>query len=436
MSRFLAALLMLSSCGVSLLAQETTTKSELQAETPTDSAQPTPPDQPEPAKAGEPSSSEEDAASAEPPTEIPTEMPPEVREELNKRLERFKETQTRLTAEVLNERAVQIKYLNREERSPAARDAFHDSRQKVRALLDETYTAALDVLRISFDQEAATFVITMVQHRFDNDIYSADTLEGAARMIDGGSKLLYLYLAGGRSAVVTGKFDLAKKLYEALHEEDLGVADRSLAANLEAHQEIWEAEQKIREQEAADDNLPRVLMRTSQGDVVLELFINEAPSTVSHFIQLVEDGFYDGLDFHQVINNLLAMTGDPTGDGSGDSGKLLMDEHEREDARKAFRGSLMMAKLPMGDTGNFFPNSSSSQFVIFLLPIVSASDNQTVFGRVIEGMDVVSRLRRVDPSKKKDKKTIVLPPDRVIEATVIRRPDELPEVKYLERLPR
>ncbi len=184
-------------------------------------------------------------------------------------------------------------------------------------------------------------------------------------------------------------------------------------------------------QEETDDRLPRVKLETTQGDVVVELFLDQAPTTVANFIRLVEEGFYDELDFYQVIDHVLALTGDPNGDGSGNSGKFIKDEHDREDSRHAFRGSLLMAKIPEEASGEFVPNSASSQFSILLLPIASASDQQTVFGRVMEGMDVVSRLRRVDPNKEKEKDEIVLPADRIIEATVIRRPETLPEPEYV-----
>jgi peptidylprolyl isomerase len=91
-----------------------------------------------------------------------------------------------------------------------------------------------------------------------------------------------------------------------------------------------------------------------------------------------------------------------------------------------------MAKLPMNDKGNFVPHSASSQFAFLFLPMLSASEEQTVFGRVIEGMDVISRMRRVDPSKEKKKGEIVMPSDRIIKATVIRRPEKLPEPEYLD----
>ena len=91
-----------------------------------------------------------------------------------------------------------------------------------------------------------------------------------------------------------------------------------------------------------------------------------------------------------------------------------------------------MAKIPMpDDSKSFIPNSASSQFAILLLPILTASEQQTVFGTVIEGMDVVSRLRRVDPYKEKKTGEVLYPPDSIIEATVLRRPEVLPEPEYV-----
>jgi peptidylprolyl isomerase len=90
-----------------------------------------------------------------------------------------------------------------------------------------------------------------------------------------------------------------------------------------------------------------------------------------------------------------------------------------------------MAKLPDGDNGTFVPDTASSQFAILFLPIAIAVKQQTVFGRVIEGMDAVGRLQRIDPSKEKGKGEIVIPADRILRATVIRKPDELPKPQYL-----
>jgi peptidylprolyl isomerase len=354
------------------------------------------------------------------------------REEFAKRIAKFNETRLQLEQAIWEQREIFIKYSNHDDRTPAAKESFFAQRQEVRKRLDETYLAALDVCRMGPDQDTATFLVTMIQHRFERDIYDASTMEGAARMIDGGAQLTYLFQAAARSAVVVGDFDMAKKLFDVIDDEQKEDIDQALAFYLESFRESFEEEKAEREKEAKEDRLPRVLLRTTQGDVLVELFLDSAPSTVSHFISLVEEGFYDGLDFYQVIDHLLALTGDPSGVGDGNCGKYIMDEHQNENAREGFRGSLVMAKLPMGDTGKFVPNSASSQFAILLLPVKSVAEEQTVFGRVIEGMDAISRMRRIDPSKKKEKGAIVQPPDMIIEATVVRRPETLPEPRYMQ----
>jgi peptidylprolyl isomerase len=344
----------------------------------------------------------------------------------------FNESRNELEAALLAQRKTHTLYLNAEDDSPAAKERFQQQRLRVRELLDQTFAKGLDVLRIGPDTEVATFLVTMIEHRLKTDIYDAETMEASARMIDAGSKLIFVFEAAARSAMVSGEFKMAENLYDALDLDAIKDVDRALRTNIEEHEQAFMAEHEILKREAEEDRLPRVAFRTTQGDVVVELFLDQAPSTVSHFIRLVEDEFYDDLDFHQVIDHLIAMTGDPSGVGSGNCGKYLMDEHDRPDARKAFRGSLVMAKIPIGEDGDFAAHSASSQFAILFLPLLSTSTHQTVFGRVIEGMDVISRLRRVDASKEKKKGEIVLPPDRIIEATVIRRPESLPEPEYVQ----
>ncbi|MGB1926582.1 MAG: peptidylprolyl isomerase, partial [Rubripirellula sp.] len=95
--------------------------------------------------------------------------------------------------------------------------------------------------------------------------------------------------------------------------------------------------------------------------------------------------------------------------------------------------ALVMAKVPNkeAEDQNFFPNSASNQFAILLTPVLDAKKDQTVFGSVIEGMEVVCRLTRVDPHEEKKKGEEQVPPDSIIEATVLRRPDNLPTPVYV-----
>lgn len=167
--------------------------------------------------------------------------------------------------------------------------------------------------------------------------------------------------------------------------------------------EYWKTEQAIREKEAAaegDEQLPRVEFKTSRGKIVLELFENEAPNTVANFINLVEKNFYDGLNFHRVIPNFMAQGGcplsktDPARAGSGGPGYNIDCEAYRKDARRHFSGSLSMAHAGK-DTGG-------SQFFITHLPTphldreVNPESVHTVFGRVVEGLDVARAIQKDD----------------------------------------
>lgn len=170
--------------------------------------------------------------------------------------------------------------------------------------------------------------------------------------------------------------------------------------------DYWKKEKAIREKEAAatgNDQLPRVKLETTKGDIVLELFENEAPNTVANFINLVEKGFYDGLKFHRVIPNFMAQGGcpfsktDPQRAGSGGPGYSIDCEAYRPDARRHFSGSLSMAHAGK--------NTGGSQFFITHLPTahldreIAPQSVHTVFGRVAEGLDVARSLEKEDVIK-------------------------------------
>lgn len=173
--------------------------------------------------------------------------------------------------------------------------------------------------------------------------------------------------------------------------------------------EYWKVEQEIRAREAAlegDQALPRVEFDTDRGKIVFELFENEAPNTVANFISLVEAGKYDGVKFHRVIDTFMAQGGDPNtldddpaNDGLGGPGYTIKCECYEDDARLHFRGSLSMAHAG--------PDTGGSQFFITHLPtswlnprLEPQKGGHTVFGRVIEGMDVASSLEKGDAIRK------------------------------------
>jgi len=134
------------------------------------------------------------------------------------------------------------------------------------------------------------------------------------------------------------------------------------------------------------DGSQAVLLETNMGDIKIELF-DDMPITTSNFVNLVESGKYNGVIFHRVISGFMIQGGDPTGTGFGDSTiPNIKDEftnHNRND-----RGTIAMA--------NAGPNTGSSQFFINLVNNNYLDSKHPVFGKVIEGMDVVDAIGHVE----------------------------------------
>ena len=131
--------------------------------------------------------------------------------------------------------------------------------------------------------------------------------------------------------------------------------------------------------------MKKAIIKTDKGNIVLELFSNEAPNTVANFEKLAKNGFYDGLTFHRVIPDFVIQGGCPKGDGTGGPGytvKCEINEH------KHGVGALSMAHAGK-DTGG-------SQFFITHSPQPHLDGVHTVFGKVIEGMDVVNKIQPGD----------------------------------------
>ncbi len=138
-------------------------------------------------------------------------------------------------------------------------------------------------------------------------------------------------------------------------------------------------------------------MRTSHGDLTLELYDEDAPKTVENFKKLASDGFYDGVTFHRIIRDFMIQGGDPTGTGSGGPGYTFEDEINEH---KIVRGALAMA--------NAGPNTNGSQFFIVTTGEAPWLDGKhTVFGRITDGMDVVDAIEGVDTDARDKPRTPV-----------------------------
>ena len=241
-----------------------------------------------------------------------------------------------------------------------------------------------------------------------------------------------LWLLGGASAFCTNDFPQAREYFQQAETAGL-LGDsppdpqlgrlwqlaKGFAQSLAEASRNWGQEQTIRAAEKTADDLPRVKLTTTGGEIVIELFENEAPQAVANFISLVKKGFYSGVPFHRVLPGFMAQGGDPTGTGSGGPGYSIRCECHGQNYRHHFRGSLSMAHAGR-DTGG-------SQFFLTFVPTSFLDGRHTVFGRVIEGMDIAAGIQRRDPDA--PGKT---PPDEILRAAVLR--DRGHEYKF-EKLP-
>lgn len=126
--------------------------------------------------------------------------------------------------------------------------------------------------------------------------------------------------------------------------------------------------------------------KTNKGNFKIELFNDKAPVTTGNFIKLVNDGFYNGLIFHRVIPNFMIQSGCPDGTGRGGPGYTIKDEFH-PDLKHDTKGIISMA--------NAGPNTGGSQFFITVAPTPWLDRHHSVFGKVIEGMDVVDAISKV-----------------------------------------
>ncbi len=130
------------------------------------------------------------------------------------------------------------------------------------------------------------------------------------------------------------------------------------------------------------------ILNTDKGEIRLKLFADKTPKTVNNFVFLARQGFYDGTIFHRVIKDFMAQGGDPTGSGRGGPGYRFEDE---------FHPSLRHDKAGILSMANAGPGTNGSQFFITHVPTPWLDGKHSVFGQVIEGMDVLLSIPPRDP---------------------------------------
>merc|ERR1712086_1161102 len=129
-------------------------------------------------------------------------------------------------------------------------------------------------------------------------------------------------------------------------------------------------------------------MGTNMGDIVIKLYPDECPKSVENFVTHAQNGYYDGVIFHRVIKGFMCQTGDPLGDGTG--GTSIWG-HEFEDE---FHRSLRHDRPFTVSMANAGANTNGSQFFISTVPCPWLDNKHTVFGRVLQGMDVVQNIEK------------------------------------------
>ena len=129
---------------------------------------------------------------------------------------------------------------------------------------------------------------------------------------------------------------------------------------------------------------------TNKGNFKIELYVDKAPVTTGNFIKLVDDGFYNGLIFHRVIPNFMVQCGCPHGTGRGGPGYTIRDEFH-PDLKHDSKGILSMA--------NAGPNTGGSQFFITVAPTPWLDGKHSIFGKVIDGMEVVDSISKVEKDR-------------------------------------
>ncbi len=186
------------------------------------------------------------------------------------------------------------------------------------------------------------------------------------------------------------------------------IVDGVLVTNVPFEYEVWQSyvEQRLTMLEAeeiladiqydapppmtidVDASYTATILLENGGEIVIELLPQSAPETVNNFVFLAEEGWYDSITFHRVIPGFMAQTGDPTGLGIGDPGYAINDEFDPELSHDG-PGIVSMA--------NAGPNTGGSQFFITTGAATHLDGRHAIFGRVIEGMDVVEGIAARDP---------------------------------------
>jgi len=205
---------------------------------------------------------------------------------------------------------------------------------------------------------------------------------------------------GATVQTMTGSDGSIKKSIMALSSA-VEMSDEEIKEMEEERKAQMEAERiKEEERKARDTGKMKVAtLKTNMGTIKFKLYTYEAPVTTKNFIDLAEKGFYNGVIFHRVIPGFMIQGGDPTGTGTGDPGYAIQDE---------FHPDLKHDKAGVVSMANSGPNTGGSQFFITVAETSWLDGKHAIFGQVIEGMDVVEAISKVETANEKPLEDVIM----------------------------
>lgn len=237
-----------------------------------------------------------------------------------------------------------------------------------------------DALREKYIEYAAE--VGLDRDQFEADI---DSAEVAALVTAAYEHAVALGLQGTPTVLLNG---------EQLNPQALLAADEQWASFIEGQKAIKDLPSYERPPMTIDSQKDyRAIVETEKGTFTIQLFADVAPVTVNSFVFLANEGWFDGVTFHRVLDGFVAQTGDPTGTGAGGPGYTFENEIDPD---------LVFDRAGLVAMANSGADTNGSQWFVTYAPAEQLSGNYTIFGEVIEGMDVVNSLTRRDPQASPD----------------------------------
>jgi peptidylprolyl isomerase/peptidyl-prolyl cis-trans isomerase B (cyclophilin B) len=219
--------------------------------------------------------------------------------------------------------------------------------------------------KAEIEQTYPTAIATAIDNAFLLHIMTGDE-NGNIEAGNGGTRAEAVVIVNRVSRLMQEVIDYTNKMYEEY--------EKQMSSNVKTYEEI-------------PTGHPVVTIQMEDGQkVLIELYPEYAPQTVANFVELVKNGFYDGLTFHRIVAGFMAQGGDPDGNGSGGSANTIVGEFASngfaQNTLKHTRGVISMARAD-------HPNSASSQFFICYDDAAFLDGNYAAFGKVITGMNVI-----------------------------------------------